>query len=780
MVDGTSKNPISMLRIPVWLAMVVIALAPGIIFAPPLLGGKTIGPFEQMRSMVIGAPAGSTNDDRAWDILQADGALQFYGWRNLVFQAHKSGKAPVWNPMELAGTPLLANSQSAPYYPLHLIPAVFKSVSTGPYLVLLAWFHLAVAGLGTFCLSRRLGAGVEGALFAGVALALSPFAVAWSALASVMTACAWIPVILAAQAAVFDRVTVRSWLGLAASGLMLFSAGHLQFIFYGGLAWLLFAIGTLAATKGGARLAAPVGMSALAMLLGLALAWPQIGATLAFSKLSHRKTVASEEGYAAYAASAIQPWEFVGTLTPVFMGTPGHFDADDVPEKIPSTWMMYVKPGGNYAESAIWLGVPVVLGLCLLGRKTDWRKIAPLFAVGGVGLLLALGTPLARLFYFAIPGFASTGSPGRASFLFVLAACVVAGIALPHDESKADPKAKAYPYFALLGVALATILASSQLGGISSWLQMDLHAIVARRVTEALPILVASLVVAAGAWFAWCKKGWLAVGTVCAVVAQLIAIPLGVLPFSELPKAQIKEDPSLRVANINAKWDFFAPPRSALMPPNFSTILGPSEIGGYDSLLAKSTVDILRVINKGQDPAPPTNGNMMFVKPDFDATALSDAGVTQVRSKYPITGLIEERTLGDAHVYALPGPGIASSGDNRLSVRVDTEGFSLSGPMSGHVVARFARLPGWRATQSGRDLPITGDKWLEVDPVDSSAPIRFDYLPPGLPPLASVRLIAWSGAILALVSLVAQVLPLKRAQITDDPVESKASVPDSE
>lgn len=772
------KNPFADIRIPVWVAMLVIALMPGLVFGPPLLSGKTIGPFDQMRHMVLGESAEQPQTDRAWDILQADGALQFYGWRNLVFQAHKKGQMPLWNPNELAGTPLLANSQSAPYYPLHLVPIANKGIATGPYLVFLAWFHLSVAGLGVFCLARRLGAGVEGALFGGVAMALSPFAVSWSALPSVMTACCWIPVVLAAQSAAIQNPGTKSWLGLCGAALMLFSAGHLQFVFYGGLAWTVFGAVSLVASLQRPNIVMSLLASVSALALGVAMAWPQIGPTLAFSKLSHRKAVANEEGYAAYAASAIQPWEFLGTTTPVFMGTPGHFDAEDVEGKIPSTWMMYVKPGGNYAESAIWLGTPVILGLCLLGRRTDWRRLAPLAAVGATGLLLALGTPLARLFYFGIPGFASTGSPGRAAILFVLAACTMAAVAVPAEPTQSNPKAKALAYFALLGIALASILASTQMGGLKTWLPIELNSIVARRMVEAIPFLIGSLIAAAGAWYFWAKRGWLAVGTICAVAAHLVAVPLGVLPFSDPPKAVTAIDPGIRTAYINEKWDFFAAPRSALMPPNFATIYGTPEIGGYDSLMAKSSVDILREINRGEDAAPPTNGNMMFVKSGFDADALAAAGVTRVCSKFSIPDLLEERTLGEAHIYALPGPGIATAGDKPLIVTANTEGFRLSGPMDGHVVARFANLPGWRATQAGKDLPIGSGRWLEVEPVDRAAPIDFKYLPPGLPSPSLVMSLAYLNPLVAVLSLLAQAWKPKKPNSDRNPVESGNQPPD--
>ena len=69
--------------------------------------GEAIGPFDQIRQM---APWNGPAPAQAWDVLQADGVLQFYGWRGLVFESWGKGQLPLWNPYQLCGTPLLADS----------------------------------------------------------------------------------------------------------------------------------------------------------------------------------------------------------------------------------------------------------------------------------------------------------------------------------------------------------------------------------------------------------------------------------------------------------------------------------------------------------------------------------------------------------------------------------------------------------------------------------------------------------------------------------------------
>lgn len=741
-------NPILRTSVPIWAAILLIILLPGIIFGPPLIAGKTIGPFDQMASMIPGREVTETN--RSWDILQADGALQFYGWRDLVFEAHRTGKQPFWNPYQLAGTPLLANGQSAAYYPLHILIGKL-GIPTGTAIVLLAWLHLAVAGLGLFALARRLGAGVEGATLGGFGLALSPFAISWSALASVMTTCAWIPVLLAAQLALIQKPTWRTALAVTGSAAMLLTGGHLQFVFYGLFAWLIFTPIAFVTQPEKPKPTFSVLASILALGVAGFAALPQINPALEFSKQSHRQSTATAEGYKAYQSSAIKPYEFLGFIAPGFMGTPGVPDNPTTQENIPSTWNMYAKPGGNYAESAIWLGVPVVLGICMLRRRQNWRELSPIIAVTISGLLLALGTPLAQLLYFGVPGFSSTGSPGRAAILFVLGACALAAVAIPKTPEDSIPNQKAYAFFAFMAIALVTIVAASQIGGIKSWTGNDLAPIIARRTIGTVPILIGSIVFAAGAWFAWAKLGWHVLGLAAALIAHLLVIQIQVLPFSNPPKPELPDSPNQRIAFINQRWDFFNSPVSGIMPPNLATTTRIMDIGGYDSLMALSTVELLKEINAGQNAAPPTNGNMMLIKPSLDPAALSEAGVTRVYSKLAVDNLTQTDQIGDIRVYDVAGPGLVEGGTLKS---VDTEGFTISATENSHKI-RFRNLPGFG----------TGDEstWIEGSTNENPGDIRFIYTPPGYLPWP------WFPSIIALLSLVGLAIPNKQPK---NPVES--------
>ncbi len=65
--------------------------APLILFAPFLLGGVVL----------------------YWGTL----FFQFYPWRKFAFDMIRTGQLPLWNPYLGNGTPLIANYQSAIFYP---------------------------------------------------------------------------------------------------------------------------------------------------------------------------------------------------------------------------------------------------------------------------------------------------------------------------------------------------------------------------------------------------------------------------------------------------------------------------------------------------------------------------------------------------------------------------------------------------------------------------------------------------------------------------------------
>src|SRR5437773_1653816 len=59
------------------------------------------------------------------NFLITDPARQQYPWRTLAVNLERKLQLPLWNPYNFAGTPLLANFQSAVFYPLNFFLFIF-------------------------------------------------------------------------------------------------------------------------------------------------------------------------------------------------------------------------------------------------------------------------------------------------------------------------------------------------------------------------------------------------------------------------------------------------------------------------------------------------------------------------------------------------------------------------------------------------------------------------------------------------------------------------------
>lgn len=760
--------------------------------------GEAIGPFDQIRQF---APWNGSKPTDAWDVLQADGVLQFYVWRDLVFESWRNFQVPFWNPYQLAGTPLLANSQSGALYPPHILMGVLH-IPTALAITLLAWFHLFWAGFGVSKLVKSLGGSEIGGVVAGASFALSPFMLSWTSLSSVITTVCWIPWMLWALVMMFGlpqpgqtfsqfletamsrrRAQWRATWILSICLAMSIFGGHLQFVAYGGLAVILMSLGLsfvrwqemkrLAQESGHgkveARKALPIeGSIIVALVLGALMATPQLLPVLKHSETSHRRNVASEVGYESYIASAIKPFEFANLVTTKALGDPRAPVEVSENLTVAEYWPPLAKNGANFAESAVTIG-PLVLGLLFLVPWRD-RRTWPIAVIGGLALLLAMGTILNKALYFGVPGWSSTGSPGRITVLFVLSACVLAGLGVRELTKKQI-------LVALGGLAGLTLLTIILLPGLApNWIgggeQLG-NAVKEVASVGMAPNLLIAFAMGAGLLLLQTnlktKEGHGQIDPESLVVALPLLIALvgysNLIPTGKpLAMVQGPENPHDRVAIVNENWGILAPAKDAFMPPNLAALSRIREVAGYDSLLNKDTKAILDQIS-GMDAAPPANGNMMFVKPTPDWESLVDAGVTEIWSNRPINpvggfpmnekdGILRYRLKShDKDVHRLfPSGSFLRDDPGRIEVEVE-------GPVDFMVSER--NLPGWTAALDGAATPIvntlngqvlTGPApiYLSVHVPEGKHKVEFSFVSPGYTTGLMLAIPAW---ILVLVGL---------------------------
>lgn len=209
-----------------------------------------------------------------------DSITQFYPWRMFAHSAYRQGVLPAWNPHLLLGTPFVANSTSAVFYPIH---ALYLVLPPNAGWALAALIRTALAVLFAALLAREAGASTAGSLAAGVIFAHCGFMVAWQAWPQA-DAALWLPLALYGVHRLRFRPSPRAVAITGAAFAMPVLAGHPEIAVYVTLAGIAFWAFCLLLPPGEGEGAAPrpryVLLFAAAGILALGLAAVQMLPTL--------------------------------------------------------------------------------------------------------------------------------------------------------------------------------------------------------------------------------------------------------------------------------------------------------------------------------------------------------------------------------------------------------------------------------------------------------------------------------------------------------------------
>ena len=709
------------------LPFLLLAALPCLLLGPVVFGGGVFLPADLLRDL---APwrAANPNSSVPWNPLQWDGMAEFYPWRLFAAETLKSGYLPLWNPHQFCGTPFVANSQSAVFYPLNLIFCLFSVARAFGISVLL---HLFLTGsfLYAFLRSRAVALRRSAALLGAVAWQLCHWQVAWLALPTFLCVSAWLPLALLLTDRTIERPTALRSVGLGLCLGVMLLAGHLQIAFYClGLvtAYAFFRILPLLKTRWRPLLRA----AALAGLLAFGLAAPQLLPSVELARISHRAgSPVSAAAYTGYVRLAVPPVNLITLFAPGFFGSPMRG----------TYWGVGLNGGpGAYMENACYGGVLTLL-LAIAGLMLTWRthSLTRFFSVTAlVALLLALGTPLNALLFFGIPGFAQTGSPGRILILWSFCLPILAALGTDALLRRLEIKT--------LGKVLAAFGASAVLIVIYTvvWINHTAPAgtLAANAASESdlwrLPVGIL-LGAAAAVWL--CKRGSLSSSHLGGALVTLTAIDLlaagygfnqtaslqSVYPMTPLIAFLQAHKAEGRIMPLNKQWSFYGPP-PAILPPNSAMVYGLDDTQGYDSLLTGQYFQFAGTMDGGS-PAPPENGNLVFTY-GFGSAEARAAGARFLVTLTPLPGMTPVFQDAGAYVYkdknALPrvrtetgaGLTVMDSPPTRLAVALPD---SL---LPKQVIAADQWYPGWNAYSGAQKEALTEGPYVFRTVMFSSRP----------------------------------------------------------
>ena len=481
------------------LPLALLFVLPLIWFAPVLLTGKTLLPYDNLYQF---EPWQSMRPDVApHNGLLSDLVLENAVWKLHVRQNLAQRELPLWNPQLFTGAPFFAAGQASVAYPLS---ALFYLL---PIEAAFGWFtaiQLAIAGINAYLFAKALKLRPVAALFSGVAFQFSGFLVVSVVFTMVIAAASWLPLLLASIEKVIRKQEEKGnqafrpvpyvVAGAAAVGLVTL-AGHPEFLYYTLLVAGIYTAARLFAA--GRRLSQPSSnrsqespscdgprptrpanpaLLTLAKLAGWLLLMPLLGLAAGAVQLLPLLELVQQnfrEGSATYRQVIGWAWPDRHILTfflPDIFGNPSHhhwFDlwafrwqpaALNYLGEATSTIFWGVKnyvEGGNYLGIAAWLLAALAVAASVAqpanseatqssqrptGAPDPFRLPTILFALlAFVSLLFAFGTPLYAILFFGLPGWDQLHSPFRWVFPFTLAMSVLGGIGLEQALALSAP-----------------------------------------------------------------------------------------------------------------------------------------------------------------------------------------------------------------------------------------------------------------------------------------------------------------------------------------------------
>jgi hypothetical protein len=328
---------------------------------------------------------------------------QIYPWRNFTVEMLKEGQIPLWNPYSFAGTPHLANYQSAPLFPLNMLFFLPLNFLNAWSLLVLLQPLLAAFGMYIFLKSLKLSnsastAGAISFMFCG-------FLTTWMGYATLGYAILILPFALFSINKFFENSKVRYLILLSFVIPFSFFAGHFQtsiYFFLAVLSYLVFVSLEKRALK-------KFVFTFLFFLSGVLIAMPQVLPSIEFYLHSVRQEIITQ--------LEVIPLMYLPTLfAPDFFGNP----------VTRNDWF------GHYAEWNGFAGTISVI-LAIFASIFLWRKdrrILFFVLLGIASVLVAFDTPINLLiFKLNLPLF-STSASSRIIVLLSFAISVLSAYAV--------------------------------------------------------------------------------------------------------------------------------------------------------------------------------------------------------------------------------------------------------------------------------------------------------------------------------------------------------------
>lgn len=341
-------------------------------------------------------PASFPNKAQYFDVIR-----QLYPWKTLVIDQLKKGEFPLWNPYNFSGAPLLANFQSAVFYPFTLLYFFFDQKFVWSFLVFLQPF---LCSFFTYLYARKLTISKIGSLFAAVSFGFSSFISVWLEYNTIDQVILWLPLILLSVENLLVNRHKKWMLTFVFSVVFSSLAGHIQVFGYVVLfviAYIFFRVRSNHYGLFAILFLIAFSISAAQFLPGIELIVHSARSPLLYDFFVHKVL--------------IQPAQLIMFFVPDFFGNPA----------TRNYWQL-----DTYVGKVTYVGIVSVFFIFISVFKYKERIVKFFWISAAVVLLLVTLNPFSQVLYATKNQFLLGNSPTLAVFLMSFCFSMLTGFGI--------------------------------------------------------------------------------------------------------------------------------------------------------------------------------------------------------------------------------------------------------------------------------------------------------------------------------------------------------------
>jgi hypothetical protein len=565
------------------------------------------------------------------NFLITDPVRQQFPWRNISIESLKNGSLPLWNPYTMAGTPLLANFQSAALYPLNIFFFIFPFAISWSLLVFL---QMLLAGIFLYWYLRFMKLSQPAAFLGGIAFAFCGFSTAWLEWNTLLHVALWLPLILLATEQLFRRMSYK-WMSILVFAIVAsFFAGHLQTFFYLILMYLVYVAARIIQIarqenkkdifQNALKKYYPFFILSCIVVLITALQWIP---SIQFINLSARG-VDQINGWQQL--GWFIPWEhLIQFVAPDFFGNPTTLNY----------WGVW-----NYGEFVGYVGIfPLIMAIYALYNRQDKKTLFfGLFFF--LSIIFSFPTFFAKLPYMYDIPFLSTTQPTRLLFIADFSLAVLAALGLDFFL-KSEKKWKIFYSLGIIAFIFLGIWAFAFFGS-KVFPKMPVENLLVAKRNLYIPtffFIITTMLLSVWVANTTIKRLdkmlnrrllslLLLIFLLCVTTFDLLRFSQKFTPFTD-PQYLFPSTKTLSyLQNQSGQFRIMATD-SRILPPNFSAMYHLQSLDGYDPLYIRRYGELITAIGRDKpDITPPFGFNRIITPQNFDSPFIDLLGVKYILS----------------------------------------------------------------------------------------------------------------------------------------------------